>query len=66
MNVPTINWGLVSGKTQTIYPWGSPEGAPPPEIWFHDVFHPDGKPFDQAEIDVIKQYCLKKEDPLFP
>ena len=33
MNIGAINWGLVSGKTQTIYPWGSPPGAPPPKIW---------------------------------
>ena len=22
------NWGLVAGRTQTIFPWGSPKGAP--------------------------------------
>ena len=46
IDVPAINWGFVSGKTQTIYPWGSPEGAPPPKIWFHDVMWDDGRPFD--------------------
>lgn len=59
VNAGAINWGLVSGKTNTIYPWGSPEGAPEPKVWFHDIFRADGTPFDQAEIDVIKQYTLK-------
>lgn len=57
LNVGAINWGLVSGKTQTIYPWGSPVGAPPPAVWFHDVFHPDGTPFDPEETTIIKQYA---------
>ncbi len=55
-NVGMINWGLVSGKTQTIYPWDS-IGRPytsPPVAWFHDVFHPDGRPYRQAEADQIK------------
>lgn len=55
-DVGMINWGLVSGKTQTIYPWDS-VGRPytaPPTVWFHDVFHPDGRPYRQAEADQIK------------
>ena len=57
-NVGAINWGLVKGKTNTIFPWGSPEGSEEPKIWFHDVFQPDGTPFDSEETDVIKQYTL--------
>lgn len=49
------NWGLVSGKTQTIYPWGSREGSPEPEIWFHDILRQDGTPFDPKEIQLIKK-----------
>ena len=52
-HVGAINWGLVSGKTQTIYPWLSPEGAPEPAIWFHDIFRPDGTPFDAAETELV-------------
>jgi len=50
--VGAINWGLVSGKTQTIYPWWSwfdDEPKPEPKIWFHDILHPDGSAFDEAE-----------------
>ena len=42
-NVTAISWGLVAGKTNTIYPWNwSPEQGEPDQ-WFHDVFRPDGK-----------------------
>lgn len=53
-NISCINWGLVSGRSQTIYPWGSKEGSPEPEIWFHDIFRSDGTPFDSGEIKIIK------------
>jgi hypothetical protein len=48
-------WGLVSGKTQTIYPWGSKRGAPEPKVWFHDIFRADGTPFDAGEVAAIKR-----------
>jgi hypothetical protein len=53
--VSAINWGLVSGKSNTIFPWGSKEGTPEPALWFHDVFRKDGSPFSVAEIQVIKK-----------
>jgi hypothetical protein len=54
--VAAINWGFVSGKTQTIYPWDSwqkPYTAEPP-VWFHDIFQKDGTPYKQEEVDFIK------------
>lgn len=53
--VGAINWGLVSGKTQTIFPWGSKKGAAAPERWFHDLLRPDGKPFDAEEAAVFRK-----------
>jgi hypothetical protein len=55
--VGAYNWGLVSGKTQTIYSWISwatmdPAAADP---WFHDVFHPDGRPYDPEEVALIRE-----------
>jgi hypothetical protein len=52
-----LDWGLVSGKTQTIFPWSTwtsptPAASPPP-LWFHDLLWPDGTPFDAAEIAFI-------------
>ncbi len=49
-------WGLVNGRTQTHYPWGSPRGAAEPDLWFHDLFRLDGAPYDAAEIDVIRRH----------
>ncbi len=51
--VGCYNWGLVSGKTQTIYPWGSKEGASEPDVWFHDLLRKDGTPFDPQEITLF-------------
>ncbi|HEV7608473.1 MAG TPA: hypothetical protein VGO61_14105 [Steroidobacteraceae bacterium] len=55
--VGMINWGFVLGKTQTNLPWDSwqkPYTQSQPQVWHHDVFHADGKPYRQAEIDQIR------------
>ena len=52
--VGCFNWGLVNGRTNTIFPWGSPKGAPQPEVWFHDIFRKDGTPFDPQEVAFIR------------
>lgn len=50
-------WGLVSGKTQSIYPWDSwtREYTAEPEPWFHDVFRADGSPYLRPEIELIRR-----------
>ncbi|MDR1881332.1 MAG: glycoside hydrolase family 5 protein [Prevotella sp.] len=60
-NIGAINWGLVSGKTNTIFAWDTPmpDIAEPP-VWFHDIFRKDGTPYSQEEIDVIKSLTLGK------
>jgi hypothetical protein len=54
-NTGAINWGLVAGKTNTIFAWNTPlpDTAEPP-VWFHDIFRKDGTPYSQEEIDCIK------------
>ena len=54
-NVGAINWGLVKGKTNTIYSWYKkiPSGEEPP-VWFHDIYRPDGTAYSQAEVQFIK------------
>jgi hypothetical protein len=57
-NVGMVNWGLVDGKTQTRMPWDSwkkPYTLEEPTIWFHDVFHADGRPYRSAETELIKR-----------
>lgn len=54
--IGAINWGLVSGKTNTIYAWNTPmPDGKEPELWFHDVFRKDGTPYRQEEVDMIKK-----------
>jgi hypothetical protein len=53
--VHAINWGLVDGKTQTKFKWGTPEGAPEPELWFHEIFHFDGTPYIAKEVEFIRK-----------
>jgi hypothetical protein len=50
-------WGLVAGRTQTYFHWGSKPGTPPPTIWQHDVLHPDGSPYDPAERELVRKYA---------
>ncbi len=59
-NVAAINWGFVSGKSNTIFPWNSKEGSSEPAIWFHDIFRKDGRPFDPNETKLIRELTGKK------
>ena len=60
--VAAINWGFVAGKTQTFYPWDSwqhPYILEQPPIWFHEILHPDGKPYREAEVKLIRELTRK-------
>ena len=65
LDIGAISWGLVSGKTQTIYPWWSwfdEEPKPEPEIWFHDVLRGDGTAFDSDEAAFLKKFLGSSGD----
>jgi hypothetical protein len=56
-NVGALNWGFVAGKTQTYLPWDSwdhPYRAAP-ALWFSDLVQPDGRPFQDSEIQTIRR-----------
>lgn len=59
-----FSYGLVNGKQQCHYPWNPTEDGKPvpfteePEVWFHDLFRPDGTPYDPEEIAFIKHSLL--------
>lgn len=58
LNIAMLNWGFVDGKSQTRLPWDSwkkPYTFDEPTIWFHEVFRADGKPYRQAEADLIRR-----------
>jgi hypothetical protein len=59
--IGAYNWGFVSGKTQTIYPWDSWQKTytAEPKVWFHDIFRKDGTPFDPAEVAYIRKVTGK-------
>lgn len=59
-NVGAINWGFVTGKSNTKYAWDTPiaDGSDPVE-WFHDIFHADGTPYRQDEVSLIKSLTKK-------
>jgi hypothetical protein len=59
--IAAYNWGLVSGRTQTIYSWLSwatmdPATADP---WFHDIFYEDGTPYDPEEVALIRELTAR-------
>jgi hypothetical protein len=60
--VGAINWGLVAGKSNTMYAWDTPipDGSEP-AVWFHDIFRPDGSVFDQKEVDFIMSLTLSEK-----
>jgi len=61
--VGAMNWGFVAGKTQTYLPWESwehPYVLSQPPVWFHEVLRPDGTPYRQAEVDLIRQLTGKR------
>ena len=54
-NIGAYNWGLVAGKTNTIYAWDTPmPDGKEPKVWFHDIFRKDGTPYRKEEVAVIK------------
>jgi len=73
--VGAYNWGLVAGKTQTHFGWKTVEklealraageflrpgdALPEPELWFHEIFRPDGTPYDPAETAVIRKMTTR-------
>ncbi|HVW78331.1 MAG TPA: cellulase family glycosylhydrolase [Alloacidobacterium sp.] len=63
-HVAAINWGFVAGKTQTYLPWDSwqrPYVLQQPTVWFHDIFHEDGKPYREAEVQLIRRLTSEQD-----
>ncbi len=61
-NVGAYNWGFVAGKSNTIYPWDSwrQDYTGEPEVWFHDIFRPDGAPYRADETRLIRSLTGRK------
>lgn len=60
-NIGAYNWGLVAGKTNTIYAWDTPmPDGKEPKVWFHDIFRKNGTPYKKEEVQLIKSLTDKK------
>jgi len=60
-HVGAINWGFVSGKTNTIFAWDTPVAdGKEPELWFHDIYRQDGTPFSENEVQLIRKLNGKR------
>ena len=59
--VHAFSWGLVAGKTQTIYPWTSWKTrlSAPPEVWMHDLLRADGTPYHSAEAAYMREQARR-------
>src|SRR5258708_31942055 len=59
-HIAAINWGLVAGKTNTKYASDTPlPDVSEPKIWFHEIFRPDGSPYDPKEAELIRSLTGK-------
>jgi hypothetical protein len=58
-NVGCMLWGLVNGKTQTHLHWGWKPDMGEPEIWQHDLFHNDHRPYNNDELKLLRLYLSK-------
>ena len=57
--VGCFQWGLVRGRSQTYLPWPAAlveahGGRASRSVWFHDVLHEDGTPYEPDEIGTIR------------
>lgn len=63
-NIACYCWGFVAGLTATIEPWNSlwdqydKDHNVPYDFtkWQHDLFRPNGRPYDPKEIEIIKHF----------
>lgn len=49
-NTGYIMWEFGIGRSNTRFPWGSPDGAPEPATPFHGIVYPDGHPWAVADV----------------
>lgn len=60
--VGAVSFGLVAGKCGFYYVWNQHDKdgndipwKEQPKVWFHDILHADGKPYDAQEVEFIKE-----------
>ena len=60
-HIGAYNWGFAAGKSQTIYPWETWQKVytTEPPVWFHDIVRPDGTPYDDDEVKLLRELTGK-------
>ncbi|MBQ7268393.1 MAG: cellulase family glycosylhydrolase [Bacteroidales bacterium] len=65
--VACFSYGLVNGKQQCHYPWNPKDKdgnkipfTEEPPVWFHDIFYPDGTPWNPTEVEFIRSLTSRK------
>ncbi len=61
--IGAINWGLVSGKTQTVYPWDGYQEKDRYAMPFHDIFEKDGSLLYPEDRTAFEAYTLSDQIP---
>jgi hypothetical protein len=57
------DWSLAKIEKEIGFDRPAPgKNYPEPTLWFHDIFRMDGTPFDQKEVDFIKEITGAKND----
>jgi hypothetical protein len=59
-NVGAISYGLVARHDKMRHPDQKPADFEA-GIWYHNIFHRDGRPYDKAEIKLIKKLTGKSD-----
>jgi hypothetical protein len=67
-NVGALTASLVQGKRQMFLPYDSWANAyldgRQPAVWFQDIFHSNGTPYKQEEVDFIRQIIKSSPKPV--
>ncbi|MDR3182933.1 MAG: cellulase family glycosylhydrolase, partial [Planctomycetaceae bacterium] len=58
------NWGLVAGRTQTYFHWGSKKGTAEPAVWQHDLIKADGTPYRPQELRLFRKFVSGDDSPV--
>ena len=62
-HVHFYSWGLYTADTNWDVAWNL-SSFRPYEPWFHDLLHPDGSPYDWAELDWIRRFHFAGPDEI--
>lgn len=60
-NIGCFHWGMANGRSQCHCHHAFSKISECEDVWGHDLLHPDGRPYDENEIEFIKKESLKND-----